>query len=66
MDPAQVEEATPCGLCGEPLVEGAGGSREPRGSYHSGCIREARWLIVEKKLMELVISARDRQRRRRS
>ena len=42
VDLAQVEEAAPCGLCGEPLIEGATGSREPRGSYHAGCIRKAR------------------------
>jgi len=36
------EEAVPCGLCGEPLIEGATGDQLPRGSYHVGCIREAR------------------------
>ena len=64
VDPAQVEEATPCSLCGEPLIEGATGDREPRGSYHRGCIRGARWARVQGKLMELVISAVDRQQRR--
>ena len=42
MDPAQVEEAVACGLCGDPLIEGANGSLEPRGSYHVGCMRRAR------------------------
>ena len=42
VDPAQVEEASPCGLCGEPLIEGETGSLEPRGSYHAGCIRKVR------------------------
>lgn len=42
VDPAQVEEAVACGLCGEPLIEGATGSMEPRGCYHAGCIRKAR------------------------
>ena len=36
------EEAVPCGLCGDPLIEGETGDREPRGSYHAGCIKEAR------------------------
>jgi len=36
------EEAVPCGLCGDPLIEGEVGDRELRGSYHRGCIKEAR------------------------
>lgn len=36
------EETVACGLCGDPLIEGEGGDREPRGSYHVGCIRRAR------------------------
>lgn len=39
------EEAVPCGLCGEPLIEGATGDQEPRGSYHLGCIRKARQVM---------------------
>ena len=35
-------EAVPCGLCGDPLIEGEVGDREPRGSYHVGCLKEAR------------------------
>lgn len=42
MEDESPEEAVPCGLCGDPLVEGEVGSREPRGAYHAGCIREAR------------------------
>jgi len=42
VDPSQVEEADPCGLCGDPMIEGATGSWEQRGSFHVVCIRAAR------------------------
>ena len=66
VDPAQVEEADRCGLCGEPLIEGSAGSLEPRGSYHVGCIRRARQEVLGGVGRETYRYRNQRSRQRRS
>ena len=66
MDPLQAEEATPCALCGEPLIEGATGDRETRGSFHDVCIRWGRRWALSRSRQEPAPYRAARQRRRRS
>jgi len=60
------EEAVPCGLCGDSLIEGEVGDREKRGSYHRGCIRKARWELLGEPGPDPVNYLFPRRRRRRS
>jgi hypothetical protein len=66
VDPAEVEEAARCGLCGDSLIEGHAGSWEPRGGYHVGCIRAARREALEQQVRDGLGSRGGRRRRRRS
>ena len=66
VDPLQVEEAVPCALCDEPLIEGAGGDQEPRGSWHVGCVRKARREATSGPWPDPAHYRAARQRRRRS
>ena len=66
VDPAEVEEAARCALCGEPLIEGAGGDQEPRGSWHRGCVRKARREALNGPWPDPARYRSARRRRRRS
>lgn len=59
-------ETVPCGRCGAPLVAGATGSREPRGSYHIGCLRAARRETLEEPYRNAQEYGGQRRRRRGS